>query len=92
MQRIIADLPSTIIVVLPEGLPLVVTLSLYSSLKRMVADQAMVRKMSVYETIGSATTICIDKTATLTLDQMKVSNFFLGQESIEESDFPSICF
>ncbi|KAK1379966.1 Calcium-transporting ATPase [Heracleum sosnowskyi] len=87
---ILADALNTVVAVIPEGLPLAVTLSLYNSLKRMVADQAMVRKMSACETIGSATTICTDKTGTLTLNQMKVSKFLLGQESIEESNFTSI--
>ncbi|KAH1089355.1 hypothetical protein J1N35_016612 [Gossypium stocksii] len=53
-------------------------------MKRMMADQAMVRKLSACETMGSATTICTDKTGTLTLNQMKVTKFWLGQESMEE--------
>ena len=83
--RIIAAAVTIVVVAIPEGLPLAVTLTLAYSMKRMMADQAMVRKLSACETMGSATTICTDKTGTLTLNQMKVTKFWLGQESIEDS-------
>jgi magnesium-transporting ATPase (P-type) len=56
-----------VVVAIPEGLPLAVTLTLAYSMKRMMADQAMMRKLSARETMGSATVICTDKTGTLTL-------------------------
>ncbi|MCL7044564.1 hypothetical protein MKW94_010536 [Papaver nudicaule] len=61
-------------------------------MKRMMADQAMVRKLASCETMGSATTICTDKTGTLTLNQMKVTKFFLGQEAMkDEKASPAVC-
>ncbi|XVF21696.1 hypothetical protein REPUB_Repub12eG0112400 [Reevesia pubescens] len=82
--RIVAAAVTIVVVAIPEGLPLAVTLTLAYSMKRMMADHAMVRKLSACETMGSATIICTDKTGTLTLNQMKVTQFWLGQESIEE--------
>ncbi|EOY05827.1 Autoinhibited calcium ATPase [Theobroma cacao] len=81
---IVAAAVTIVVVAIPEGLPLAVTLTLAYSMKRMMTDQAMVRKLSACETMGSATTICTDKTGTLTLNQMKVTKFWLGQESMEE--------
>ncbi|EOY05828.1 hypothetical protein QUC31_016575 [Theobroma cacao] len=81
---IVAAAVTIVVVAIPEGLPLAVTLTLAYSMKRMMADQAMVRKLSACETMGSATTICTDKTGTLTLNQMKVTKFWLGQKSMEE--------
>ncbi|KAI3925760.1 hypothetical protein MKX01_003319 [Papaver californicum] len=82
MIRIIAAAVTIVVVAIPEGLPLAVTLTLAYSMKRMMADQAMVRKLSACETMGSATTICTDKTGTLTLNQMKVTRFWLGKDVI----------
>lgn len=84
--RIVAAAVTIVVVAIPEGLPLAVTLTLAYSMKRMMADQAMVRKLSACETMGSATVICTDKTGTLTLNQMKVTKFWLGQEFIEEEN------
>lgn len=83
---IIAAAVTIVVVAIPEGLPLAVTLTLAYSMKRMMADQAMVRKLSACETMGSATTICTDKTGTLTLNQMKVTKFWLGNEALEGRD------
>ncbi|XP_059645260.1 putative calcium-transporting ATPase 13, plasma membrane-type [Cornus florida] len=90
MVKIIAAAVTIVVVAIPEGLPLAVTLTLAYSMKKMMADQAMVRKLSACETMGSATTICTDKTGTLTLNQMKVTKFWLGQEFIEERRYTSI--
>ncbi|GLT78625.1 hypothetical protein SLA2020_501540 [Shorea laevis] len=81
---IVAAAVTIVVVAIPEGLPLAVTLTLAYSMKRMMADQAMVRKLSACETMGSATTICTDKTGTLTLNQMKVTKFWLGKETMDE--------
>ncbi|XP_065863214.1 putative calcium-transporting ATPase 13, plasma membrane-type [Euphorbia lathyris] len=78
---IVAAAVTVLLVVIPEGLSLAVTLTLAYSMKRMMSDQALVRKLSACETMGSATTICTDKTGILTMNRMKVTKFFLGQES-----------
>lgn len=87
---IIAAAVTIIVVAIPEGLPLAVTLTLAYSMKRMMADNALVRKLSACETMGSATTICTDKTGTLTLNKMKVTEFWLGKESQMEERSPEI--
>ncbi|KAI3682685.1 hypothetical protein L1987_82845 [Smallanthus sonchifolius] len=83
VTRIFAAAVTIVVVAIPEGLPLAVTLTLAYSMKRMMVDQAMVRKLSACETMGSATVICTDKTGTLTMNQMKVTKFWLGFDLIE---------
>ncbi len=61
-----------IVVAVPEGLPMSVTLSLAYSMRKMTASNNLVRHMHACETIGAATVICSDKTGTLTLNQMRV--------------------
>lgn len=61
-----------IVVAVPEGLPMSVTLSLAYSMRKMTATNNLVRHMHACETIGAATVICSDKTGTLTLNQMRV--------------------
>lgn len=68
-----------IVVAVPEGLPMAVTLSLAYSMRRMLKTNNLVRKMHACETMGATTVICTDKTGTLTQNQMQVykTNFFL---------------
>lgn len=61
-----------IVVSVPEGLPMSVTLSLALSMRRMLASNNLVRKMHACETMGATTIICTDKTGTLTQNQMRV--------------------
>ncbi|MFV0472500.1 MAG: calcium-translocating P-type ATPase, PMCA-type [Paludibacteraceae bacterium] len=67
-----------IVVAVPEGLPMSVTLSLALSMRRMLQNNNLVRKMHACETMGAATVICTDKTGTLTQNQMQVykADFF----------------
>lgn len=61
-----------IVVAVPEGLPMAVTLSLAYSMRRMLKANNLVRKMHACETMGAATVICTDKTGTLTQNRMTV--------------------
>lgn len=65
-----------IVVAVPEGLPMAVTLSLAYSMRRMLKTNNLVRKMHACETMGATTVICTDKTGTLTQNQMHVAEFF----------------
>lgn len=62
-----------IVVSVPEGLPMAVTLSLAYSMRRMLRTNNLVRKMHACETMGATTVICTDKTGTLTQNQMRVA-------------------
>ena len=76
-----------IVVSVPEGLPMSVTLSLALSMNRMLKTNNLVRKMHACETMGATTVICTDKTGTLTQNRMQVyeSNFFaLGGNSLTD--------
>ena len=64
-----------IVVAVPEGLPMSVTLSLALSMKRMLSTNNLVRKMHACETMGATTVICTDKTGTLTKNQMNVYDY-----------------
>ena len=67
-----------VVVAVPEGLPMAVTLSLAYSMRRMLKTNNLVRKMHACETMGATTVICTDKTGTLTQNQMQIykTNFF----------------
>ncbi len=64
---------------IPEGLPLAVTLSLAFSVKKMLADQNLVRKLEACETMGGANNICSDKTGTLTTNKMTLTRIWNGK-------------
>ncbi|KAL6888430.1 hypothetical protein ACP4OV_009456 [Aristida adscensionis] len=76
--KILTVAVTIVVVAVPEGLPLAVTLTLAYSMRKMMADKALVRRLSACETMGSATTICSDKTGTLTLNQMTVVQSIVG--------------
>ena len=63
-----------VVVSVPEGLPMAVTLSLAYSMRRMLKTNNLVRKMHACETMGATTVICTDKTGTLTQNQMRVDD------------------
>ncbi|XP_010279279.1 PREDICTED: putative calcium-transporting ATPase 13, plasma membrane-type isoform X2 [Nelumbo nucifera] len=73
-----------VVAAIPEGLPLIFTLTLFYCIKRMKADQVIVREPAACEIMSSVTVICADKTGTLTLNQMKVAEFWLGEEAMKD--------
>lgn len=77
-----------IVVAVPEGLPMSVTLSLALSMRKMLRTNNLVRKMHACETIGAATVICTDKTGTLTQNKMQVkqTDFFNLPDQVLTND------
>ncbi|XP_072345119.1 LOW QUALITY PROTEIN: plasma membrane calcium-transporting ATPase 3-like [Scyliorhinus torazame] len=69
---------TVLVVAVPEGLPLAVTISLAYSVKKMMNDNNLVRHLDACETMGNATAICSDKTGTLTTNRMSVVEAFVG--------------
>lgn len=67
-----------IVVAVPEGLPLAVMITLAYSVRRMLIDQNFVKKLASCEIMGGANNICSDKTGTLTMNKMTVTNIFVG--------------
>jgi len=67
-----------IVVAVPEGLPLAVTLSLAFSVKQMLKENNLVKRLACCETMGSAHVICTDKTGTLTQNDMHVVDLWNG--------------
>ncbi|KJE97340.1 plasma membrane calcium ATPase [Capsaspora owczarzaki ATCC 30864] len=76
-----------VVVAVPEGLPLAVTISLAYSMVKMIKDQNFVRHLSASETMGEATCICSDKTGTLTENRMSVVETVVGAEQRVHTSF-----
>ena len=74
---------SIIVVAIPEGLPLAVTLSLAFSIKKLMDYNNLVRKMHACETMGCSNYICTDKTGTLTKNEMSVFKVLTGNDEFE---------
>ncbi|KAH0896549.1 hypothetical protein HID58_046117 [Brassica napus] len=87
--KVITVAVTIVVVAVPEGLPLAVTLTLAYSMRKMMADKALVRRLSACETMGSATTICSDKTGTLTLNQMTVVESYAGGKKTDTQQLPA---
>ena len=88
--KIVTVAVTIVVVAVPEGLPLAVTLTLAYSMRKMMVDKALVRRLSACETMGSSTTICSDKTGTLTLNQMTVVVAYAGGKKIDTPDRGSL--
>ncbi|XP_065351523.1 plasma membrane calcium-transporting ATPase 3 isoform X3 [Cloeon dipterum] len=83
---------TVLVVAVPEGLPLAVTLSLAYSVKKMMKDNNLVRHLDACETMGNATAICSDKTGTLTTNRMTVVQSYICEKLCKTtpkySDYP----
>uniref|UniRef100_A0A8C8SPA4 Calcium-transporting ATPase n=1 Tax=Pelusios castaneus TaxID=367368 RepID=A0A8C8SPA4_9SAUR len=80
---------TVLVVAVPEGLPLAVTISLAYSVKKMMKDNNLVRHLDACETMGNATAICSDKTGTLTTNRMTVVQAYLGDVHYKEIPNPA---
>jgi Ca2+ transporting ATPase len=74
---------TVVVVAVPEGLPLAVTISLAYSVKKMIKENNLVRKLQSSETMGNANEICTDKTGTLTQNRMSVQSAYLEGEIMD---------
>ena len=94
MLEFFAVAVTIVVVAVPEGLPLAVTLSLAFAMKKMMNDKALVRHLAACETMGSSTCICSDKTGTLTTNHMTVvkSCICMNVKDVTKStDAASLC-
>uniref|UniRef100_UPI003AF6BF60 calcium-translocating P-type ATPase, PMCA-type n=1 Tax=Alistipes putredinis TaxID=28117 RepID=UPI003AF6BF60 len=93
LLRIFMVSVALIVMAVPEGLPMSITLSLALSMRRMLKTNNLVRKMHACETMGAATVICTDKTGTLTRNQMNVykADFYgLGDAAPAENELGNL--
>ncbi|XP_035517771.1 plasma membrane calcium-transporting ATPase 2 isoform X5 [Morone saxatilis] len=79
---------TVLVVAVPEGLPLAVTISLAYSVKKMMKDNNLVRHLDACETMGNATAICSDKTGTLTTNRMTAVQCYIGDVHYKEIPEP----
>ncbi|XP_036026072.1 plasma membrane calcium-transporting ATPase 1 isoform X2 [Onychomys torridus] len=79
---------TVLVVAVPEGLPLAVTISLAYSVKKMMKDNNLVRHLDACETMGNATAICSDKTGTLTMNRMTVVQAYINEQHYKKIPEP----
>ncbi|XP_006870776.1 PREDICTED: plasma membrane calcium-transporting ATPase 1 isoform X3 [Chrysochloris asiatica] len=79
---------TVLVVAVPEGLPLAVTISLAYSVKKMMKDNNLVRHLDACETMGNATAICSDKTGTLTMNRMTVVQAYVNEKHYKKVPEP----
>ncbi|XP_051677184.2 plasma membrane calcium-transporting ATPase 4 isoform X2 [Oryctolagus cuniculus] len=81
---------TVLVVAVPEGLPLAVTISLAYSVKKMMKDNILVRHLDACETMGNATAICSDKTGTLTMNRMTMVQAYVGGTHYHQVPSPNV--
>ncbi len=90
LEEIVTVSISQVVGMIPEGLPVAVTIGLSVGVQRMAKRRALVRKLAAVETLGSTTIICTDKTSTLTENQMSVQELMIGKQLYSGSSQPEM--